>query len=133
MINCDVTVPYLKSFVSLDLPQPAGAPELYELDAMRAFVEQAVSVWEMAWCSVGPYGIREASGREGTHAVFASWLVHLDNSLIIRVDDLPSQVSTVDAGNGTLFVMAPTPADLTLDVVHAVAGAVELDPDWELW
>jgi hypothetical protein len=65
--------------------------------------------------------------------VFASWLVHLDNSLIIRVGDLPSQVSTVDAGTGTLFVMAPTPADLTLDVVHAVAGAVELNPDWELW
>jgi hypothetical protein len=128
MINCGVTVPYDKSFVSLDLPQPVGAPELYELDTMRAFVETAVSTWEMAWCSVGPYGIRDASER----VVFASWIAYLDNGLIVRLGDLPSRVSVLDVGRGRLFVMAPTPAELSVDAVRSVARAVEVDPDWRL-
>jgi hypothetical protein len=133
MINCGVTAPYVQSFVSLELPQPAGAPELYELDTMRTFVETAVSTWELAWCSVRPYGIWKASGREGSIGVFASWLAYLDNSLITRVGELPGGVSRLDAGRGTLFVMASTPAELTLDGVHSVARAVDLDPDWQLW
>jgi Immunity protein 52 len=132
MVTCGVTAAYLKSSISLELPQPAGARELYELDTMRTFLEVAVSIWELAWCSVRPYGIWNSSDRGSSIGVFASWISYLDNSLITRVRDLPSGVSRLDAGHGSLFVMAPTPAELTLDVVHSVARTVELDPAWRL-
>lgn len=132
MVQSGVTAPYLKSSVSLELPRPAGAPELYEPDTMRALVETAVSIWELAWCSVRPYAIWNASDRGGSIGVFASWMTYLDNSLITRVGDLPGGVGTLDAGHGSLFVMAPTPSELTLDVVRSVTRAVELDPAWTL-
>lgn len=132
MVNCGVTAPYVQSFVSLELPRPVGAPELYAVDTMRMFVETAVSTWDMAWCSVRPHGLWKASDPGDSHAVFASWLAYLDDSLIVRLGDLPAGVGTLDSGNGRLFVMAPTPAELTLDVVQSVARAVELDPEWQL-
>jgi Immunity protein 52 len=132
MVNCGVTASYAKSSITLALPQPAGAPELYELETMRTFLERTVSMWDLAWCSVRPYGLLNSSDRGSSVAVFASWMAYLDNSLITRVRDLPGGVSTFDSGQGRLFVMAPTPAELTLDVVHSVARSVELDPAWKL-
>ncbi len=131
-VTCGVTASYLKNKIDFALPRPAGAGELYQLENMLKLIETTISAWQLSWCSVGPYGIWEAAGRGDSIGVFASWIVYLDNSLITRLGDLPYGVRKLDVAQGSLFVMAPTPAELSLEVIDAVQQNVLLDPSWRL-
>jgi hypothetical protein len=106
--------------------------ELYRLDTMRELMNVTVSAWSPGWCAVSPLGFRKAAPRGDSIGVFASWIAYLDHDLVAGCGDLPGEVRRLDFAQGSLFVMAPTPADLRVDVVDAVQRAVQLDPSWRL-
>jgi hypothetical protein len=131
-VTCGATVTYFKNDIELVLPRPANQPELFQLDTMRELVEVTVSAWSPTWCAVYPRGFRKAAPRGDSLGVFASWIAYLDHDLIAGSGGLPDGVRRLDVARGSLFVMAPTPTDLSIDAVDAVQRAVQLDPSWRL-
>lgn len=131
MVHCGTNAEYLNDSVQLQLPRQAGVPELYRADAMIALVEVIVAAWQPRWCRVRSRTLRRATHREDQLEVLASWIAYLDPTVYTR-SDLPDEVRVrdSDAGPGEVFVLAPTPAELTLATIGRLRESVTFAPEW---
>ncbi|MGH3716234.1 MAG: Imm52 family immunity protein [Micromonosporaceae bacterium] len=126
-VTCGATASYMKNGITLELPRPAAAPQLYADQPMVELFRTMVSAWRPQWCRVDSWSLRDAVGTESA-GVLGSWIAYLERSLYTRVGELPGDVRVVPVGDGDVFVLAATPDELRLETIDAVRTAIDL-PD----
>lgn len=129
-VSCGSTVSDVKDDLKLHLPSPAGMPGLYRLESMLGLCEAMISIWEPQWCRVWPWSLRLATDRMGIDAL-ASWIVYLDRGLYTRERPIPREVRVSEgAGERDVFVLAPTPEELSLATMDRLRQAIAFPDGW---
>jgi hypothetical protein len=130
-VGCGVTASYMRNRVELRPPRPAAVPGLYRADTMVELIRTVVEAWQPQWCRVQSWSLREALGGESID-VLGSWIVYLDRGVYARGDALPEEISVDGLGEGEVFVLAPTPEELSLGTIDRARQTIVFPDEWSL-
>jgi hypothetical protein len=127
LLHCGETREYVRNQMNVTLPEPRCVPGLYRLDSMLKLIECTVAAWDPDWCSVGPTELRRRAGRRW-YDTLTSWITYLGPRLQPQIGELPESVRLIAraASGGILIVMAPSPAELSTDVIDQVRRRIGL-------
>jgi hypothetical protein len=127
LLHCGETREYVRNQMNVTLPEPRRVSGLYRLDSMLKLIEGTVAAWDPDWCSVGPTELRRRAGRRWYDAL-TSWITYFGPRLQPQIGELPESVRLIHRHNGgILVVMAPSPAELSTDVIDQVRRRIGLD------
>ncbi len=128
---CGTRVKPLRDTIQLELPRPAGAPDLYRTEQMIALFDLVIDTWQPHWCRVQSRSLERATEQKFGLNVLASWMVYLDREVYTRTAELPDGVRAIDRESGELLVLADTPEHLRLPTIDALRADITFTDDWE--